>query len=167
MTDLSLSLAGLIFLPAALGFVGCVFPRSTFPFSVLALLGFAGFAFDLVGSDVVYAFTLVGVGGIQFSIDAYTFPLVFGSSITLLLSFGLFADRFSHYFYQISLILFSALLISFSTVDLVSLFIALELIGFSAFLLIADRNDTKSLFHAFQYLYHIQNNCPPNVHTEQ
>lgn len=152
MTDPSLLLAGLIFLPAALGFVGCVFPRSTFPFSVLSLLGFAGFAFGLVGSDVAYAFTLVGVGGIQFSIDAYTFPLVFGSSITLLISFGLFADRFSHYFYQVSLILFSALLISFGTVDLVSLFIALELIGFSAFLLIADRNDTKSLFHAFQYL---------------
>ena len=66
MTDPSLLLPGLIFLPAALGFVGCVFPRSTFPFSVLALLGFAGFAFDMVGSDVVYAFTLVGVGGFNF-----------------------------------------------------------------------------------------------------
>ena len=32
------------------------------------------------------------------------------------------------------------------------MFIALELLGFSAFLLIADRNDQKSLFHAFQYL---------------
>ena len=32
------------------------------------------------------------------------------------------------------------------------MFIALELLGFSAFLLIADRNDKKSLFHAFQYL---------------
>ena len=152
MMDPSLLLPALIFLPAAMGFLGCVFPRTVFPLSVLMLLTFAGLTLGLVGTDVAYAFTLVGDGGIQFSVDAYTFPLVFGSSITLLISFGLFYERFSHYFYQVCLILFSALLISFSTVDLISLFIALELLGFSAFLLIADRNDTKSLFHAFQYL---------------
>jgi len=43
-------------------------------------------------------------------------------------------------------------MISFTTVDLISLFIALELTGFSAFLLIADRGDKRSLFNAFQYL---------------
>ena len=58
----------------------------------------------------------------------------------------------SHYFYQISLILMSALIVSFSAVDLVSIYIALELTGFCAFLLIADRNDNKSLFNSFQYL---------------
>ena len=152
MIDFALLLPGLIFLPAALGFIGCIFPRPIFYISVLLLLGYACLTFNLVGADVSYVFTLVGAGGIQFSVDTYTFPLVFGSAITLLISFGLFAERFTHYFYQVCLVLFSALLISFSTVDLVSLFIALELLGFSAFLLIADRNDTKSLFHAFQYL---------------
>jgi len=116
------------------------------------LLAYAGISYNLMGSGSAFAFTLIGEGGIQFSVDQYCFPLVFGSSITLLISFGLFAKRFSHYFYQVCLVLFTALLISFSTVDLVSMFIALELLGFSAFLLIADRNDQKSLFQAFQYL---------------
>ena len=150
--DSQLLVPALIFLPAALGFIGCFLPRIVFPLSVAMLLAYAGIALTLIGTDTVFAFTLVADGGIQFSVDSYTFPLVFGSSITLLIAFGLFYKRFSHYFYQVCLVLFTALLISFSTVDLVSMFIALELLGFSAFLLIADRNDKKSLFHAFQYL---------------
>ena len=152
MIELEILLPALIFLPAALGFLGCVLPRIVFPISVLLLVCYATLAGSFIGSDYTYAFTLIGDGGIQFSVDNYTFPLVFGSSITLLISFGLFSRRFSHYFYQVCLVLFTALLISFSTVDLVSMFIALELVGFSAFLLIADRNDKKSLFNSFQYL---------------
>ena len=152
MIDTEILLPGLIFLPAVLGFIGCVLPRIIFPVSVLMLLVYAGLSTTLIGSDASYVFTLIGEGGIQFSVDNYTFPLVFGSSITLLIVFALFSKRFSHYYYQVCLVLFTALLISFSTVDLVSMFIALELLGFSAFLLIADRNDQKSLFHAFQYL---------------
>ena len=152
MIELKILLPALIFLPAALGFLGCVLPRIVFPISVLLLVCYATLAGSFIGSDYTYAFTLIGDGGIQFSVDNYTFPLVFGSSITLLISFGLFSRRFSHYFYQVCLVLFTALLISFSTVDLVSMFIALELVGFSAFLLIADRNDKKSLFNSFQYL---------------
>ena len=152
MINTEILLPGLIFLPAVLGFIGCVLPRITFPVGVLMLLVYAGLSATLIGSDASYAFTLIGEGGIQFSVDNYTFPLVFGSAITLLIVFALFSKRFSHYYYQVCLVLFTALLISFSTVDLVSMFIALELLGFSAFLLIADRNDQKSLFHAFQYL---------------
>ena len=152
MIDLNLLIPALIFLPAALGFVGCVFPRVAFPVSIAMLISYAYAAARLIGTDFSFVFTLVGEGGIRFSLDSYSFPLIFGSSVTLLIVFGLFAQRFSHYFYQVCLVLFTALLISFSTVDLVSMFIALELLGFSAFLLIADRNDKKSLFHAFQYL---------------
>ena len=152
MIDLNLLIPALIFLPAALGFVGCVIPRVAFPVSIAMLISYAYAAARLIGTDFSFVFTLVGEGGIRFSLDSYSFPLIFGSSVTLLIVFGLFAQRFSHYFYQVCLVLFTALLISFSTVDLVSMFIALELLGFSAFLLIADRNDKKSLFHAFQYL---------------
>ena len=152
MIDLHLLIPALIFLPAALGFIGCVIPRVAFPVSIAMLISYAYAAARLIGTDFSFVFTLVGDGGIRFSLDSYSFPLIFGSSVTLLIVFGLFVQRFSHYFYQVCLVLFTALLISFSTVDLVSMFIALELLGFSAFLLIADRNDKKSLFHAFQYL---------------
>ena len=152
MMDLQIIFPTLIFFPAFIGFIGCVFPRITFPLGVLSLLGFAASSFVALRGDFAYAFTLVGEGGIQFSVDTYTFPLIFGSSITLLIVFGLFANRFTHYFYQICLVLLTALFISFSAVDLVSLFISLELLGFCAFLLVADRNDKKSLFNSFQYL---------------
>ena len=152
MIDLQIILPALIFLPALLGFLGCVFPEIIFPLGILSLLGFATASLSVLGGDFTYAFTLVGEGGIQFSVDSYSFPLIFGSSVTLLIVFGLFANRFSHYFYQICLVLLTALFISFTTVDLVSLFISLELLGFCAFLLIADRNDKKSLFNSFQYL---------------
>ena len=98
MSELEILLPALIFLPAALGFLGCVLPRIIFPISVLMLISYATLAGSFIGSDFTYAFTLIGDGGIQFSVDHYTFPLVFGSSITLLISFGLFARRFSHYF---------------------------------------------------------------------
>jgi multicomponent Na+:H+ antiporter subunit D len=99
--DSQILLPALIFLPAALGFFGCVLPRIVFPVSVAMLLAYAFLSQSLIGSGVSYVFTLVGEGGIQFSIDSYTFPLVFGSSITLLICFGLFYQRFSHYFYQV------------------------------------------------------------------
>ena len=150
--DFQIIFPALIFLPALMGFVGCVIPRIIFPLSILMLLGYAAGSLPYIGTDIAYQFTLVGEGGIQFSVDAYSFPLVFGSCITLLIVFGLFSRRFSHYYYQVCLVLLTALLISFTTVDLVSMFISLELLGFSAFLLIADRNDKKSLFNAFQYL---------------
>ncbi len=152
MIDYQILFPLLIFLPALLGFVGCVLPKITFPISVLLLLGYAAGSFKSIGNDLAYQFTLVGNGGIQFSVDSYSYPLIFGSCITLLIVFGLFSNRFTHYYYQICLVLLSALLISFTTVDLVSMFISLELLGFSAFLLIADRNDKKSLFNSFQYL---------------
>ena len=152
MIDFQILFPFLIFLPALMGFVGCVIPKITFPFSILMLMGYAAASFNHIGSDIDYRFTLVGEGGIQFSVDAYSYPLIFGSCITLLVVFGLFSKRFSHYYYQVCLVLLTALLITFTTVDLVSMFISLELLGFSAFLLIADRNDKKSLFNAFQYL---------------
>ncbi len=152
MIELSILFPALIFLPAALGFLGCFLPRIIFPISIATLLSYAVLSVNFLNTSFSYAFTLIGNGGIQFSIDQYTFPLVFASSVTLLISFGLFCKGFSHYFYQICLVLLTALLISFSTVDLVSMFIALELVGFSAFLLISDRNDDKSLFNSFQYL---------------
>ena len=80
--DPQLLVPALIFLPAALGFIGCFLPRIIFPFSIAMLLAYAGISLGLIGTDTVFAFTLVAEGGIQFSVDAYTFPLVFGSSIT-------------------------------------------------------------------------------------
>ena len=150
--DESIILGFLIFLPATLGFIGCVLPRIIFPTSIVTLISFALFSLYAINNKLSYLFTLIGEGGIELSIDEYSFPLILGSSLTLLIVFGLFKNKFTHYYYQICLVLLTALLVAFTAIDMISLFIALELLGFTAFLLIADRNDKKSLFLAFQYL---------------
>lgn len=142
----------LIFLPSVFGFAGCVFPKVFLWLSSLLLLAYSTLAWLANRQELELTYRLVGNGGIEFSWDSYSFLLIFGSSVALLITFALFSSRFSHYFYQICMVLLTALMISFTTIDLVSLFIALELTGFCAFLLISDRNDQRSLFNAFQYL---------------
>ena len=142
----------LIFIPTITGFVGCIFPKVfykigfgiLFFYSILSLVGY------LNGFE--YTYNLINKEGIPLSFDNYSLPLIFGSSVVILITFILKSKNFSHYFYQICLVLFSALSISFISKDLVSLYIALELTGFCAFLLVADRNDSRALFNSFQYL---------------
>ena len=72
----SIVLGFLVFLPASLGFLGCVFPKTIFPLSITALLAYALSSLYALNYKLSYAFTLVGEGGIQFSIDEYSFPLI-------------------------------------------------------------------------------------------
>ncbi len=145
-------LTSLIFLPVILGFMGCLYPKllykisfgTIFLYALTSLYGYIG--------NFEYSFKLINSEGIPLSFDSYSLPLIFGTAVVLLTTFLIKKTLFSHYFYQICLVLFSALSISFLSKDLISLYIALELTGFCAFLLIADRNDSKSLFNAFQYL---------------
>lgn len=144
--------AGLTYLPATLGFLGCIRPKIIFPFGIAVLLGIAGFTLKAINTGLEFNYKLMWIGGIEFSFDKFTFPLLFAASISLLIVFGLYREKLTHYFYQISLVLLTALTIAFSAQDLISIYIALELTGFCAFILIADKNDNKSLFNAFQYL---------------
>ena len=142
----------LTYLPATLGFLGCIKPKLIFPIAIMTLLGISGISLRAVLSGFETSYKLMWTGGIEFSFDQYTFPLLFGASLSLLIVLSLYRDKLSHYFYQICLVLLTALTVSFSAQDLISIYIALELTGFCAFILIADRNDNKSLFHSFQYL---------------
>ena len=152
MIDSPLFYAALTYTPATLGFLGCIKPKFVFPIGVVTLLGIAGFTLRAINIGFETSYKLMWVGGIEFSFDKFTFPLLFGACISMLIVFGLYKEKLTHYFYQICLALLTALTISFSAQDLISIYIALELTGFCAFILIADRNDDKSLFNAFQYL---------------
>ena len=57
MIDLNLLIPALIFLPAALGFVGCVIPRVAFPVSIAMLISYAYAAARLIGTD--FSFVLL------------------------------------------------------------------------------------------------------------
>ena len=152
MIESPIFFAALTYTPAILGFLGCIKPKTIFPLAVLTLLGIAGLSLTALQIGYEISYKLMWIGGIEFTFDKYTFPLLFAASISLLIVFGTYRDKLSHYFYQICLVLLTALTVSFSAQDLISIYIALELTGFCAFILIADRNDNKSLFHSFQYL---------------
>lgn len=152
MIDSPIFFVVLTYLPATLGFLGCIKPKFIFPVAILTLLGISAISLRAIFSGFETSYKLMWTGGIEFSFDQYTFPLLLGASLSLLIVLSLYRDKLSHYFYQICLILLTALTVSFSAQDLISIYIALELTGFCAFILIADRNDNKSLFHSFQYL---------------
>ena len=152
MIEFSLFYVCITFVPAVLGFLGCVFPAFIYPISIFFLAGLSGFSLFGIFGNWEIAYRLMWIGGIEFSFDQYTYPLLFSAAFSILSSILLFRRCLSHYFYQITLVLLTALMVSFSAVDLISIYIALELTGFCAFLLIADNNDRKSLFFAFQYL---------------
>ena len=152
MIDSPIFFLVLTYLPATLGFLGCIKPKIIFPVAMLTLVGISGISLEAIFSGFKTSYKLMWTGGIEFSFDQYTFPLLLGASLSLLIVLSLYRDKLSHYFYQICLVLLTALTVSFSAQDLISIYIALELTGFCAFILIADRNDNKSLFHSFQYL---------------
>ena len=152
MIDSPIFFVVITYLPASLGFLGCIKSRFIFPISLITLLGIAGLSFWCIQTGFETSYTLMWKGGIEFAFDQYAFPLLLGASISLLIVLSVYRDRLSHYFYQICLVLLTALTVSFTAQDLISIYIALELTGFCAFILIADRNDNKSLFQAFQYL---------------
>lgn len=152
MVNNTIILTLLIFLPIICGFIGCLYPKPFYKIGLGLIFIYANLSFIGYLNGFEYTYKLINNEGIPLSFDGYSLPLIFGSSMVLMITFILKNKSFSHYFYQICLVLFSALSISFLLKDLVSLYIALELTGFCAFLLIADRNDNKSLFNAFQYL---------------
>ena len=145
-------LTSLVFVPIVCGFVGCIYPKPFYKIGFGVLLIYAILSLKGYLNGYEYSYQLINNEGIPLSFDSYSLPLIFGSAIVIMITFLIRNRYFSHYFYQICLVLFSALSISFISKDLISLYIALELTGFCAFLLVADRNDYKSLFNSFQYL---------------
>ncbi len=150
--DINIILTCLIFLPVIVGFLGCLLPNKFFFVGVFTLLINSFLSLFGLLNGFNNSFTLINQGGILLSFDEFSLPLIFGTSVVFLITFSLRRKYFSHYFYQISLVLCSALSICFISKDLISIYIALELTGFCAFLLIADKNTDKSLFQSFQYL---------------
>ena len=69
MSDSPLFYALLTFLPATLGFLGCVFHRIFFPISLVYLASLSAFSMAGIFNAWETSYTLMWVGGIQFSFD--------------------------------------------------------------------------------------------------
>ena len=114
MIDSPIFFLVLTYLPATLGFLGCIKPKIIFPVAMLTLVGISGISLEAIFSGFKTSYKLMWTGGIEFSFDQYTFPLLLGASLSLLIVLSLYRDKLSHYFYQICLVLLTALTVSFS-----------------------------------------------------
>ena len=83
MIDSPIFFAGMTYLPATLGFMGCIKPKIVFPIAILTVLGIAGFSLSAIISGFETSYKLMWVGGIEFTFDQYTFPLLLGASLSL------------------------------------------------------------------------------------
>ena len=105
MIDSPIFFAALTYTPAILGFLGCIKPKIIFPLAILTLLGIVGLSLTALQTGYEISYKLMWIGGIEFTFDKYTFPLLFAASISLLIVFTAYKDKLSHYFYQICLVL--------------------------------------------------------------
>ena len=110
MIDFSLFYVVITFLPAVLGFLGCVFPTFIYPVAIFCLTALSGFSLAGIFNGWEIAYRLMWIGGIEFSFDQYTYPLLFSATFSILSSILLFRRCLSHYFYQITLVLLLSLI---------------------------------------------------------
>ena len=112
MINSSIFFAALTYTPATLGFLGCIKPKTVFPLAILTLLGISGISLAALQTGFEISYKLMWTGGIEFTFDQYTFPLLLGASLSILIVLSIYRDKLSHYFYQISLVLLTALTVS-------------------------------------------------------
>jgi hypothetical protein len=76
--------AVLTYLPATLGFLGCIRPKIIFPVAIAVLLGISGYSLSAIDTGIEISYKLMWIGGIEFSFDKVHFSaLIWIMHITL------------------------------------------------------------------------------------
>ena len=149
---LNKALISWLLLPFAVAFLAALLPRFG---PVLALL--AGVSTVVVGLWALLGGTLqldlIGEQGVQLQIDALAAPFLLLNGLVVL---AVLLDRWGQPSpgpFQVLLpVLLGGLNSAFLAVDLVSLYVALEVVGITAFLLILQKREVCQLWVALRYL---------------
>lgn len=138
--------------PFALAFLAALLPRFSLWLSLLAaastvLVG----AWGLLGGSL--ELDLIGQLGVQLRIDALAAPFLLLNGVLVL---AVLIDRWRlpppGPFHVLVPVLLGGLNSAFCALDLVSLYVALEVVGITAFLLILQKRDVQQLWIALRYL---------------
>jgi multicomponent Na+:H+ antiporter subunit D len=141
-----------LLLPFAVAFLAALLPRLAPGLSLLATLTTVAVgAWALLGGS--FQLDLIGELGVQLQIDAPAAPFLLLNGLVVL---AVLLDRWGQPTpgpFQVLLpVLLGGLNSAFLAVDLVSLYVALEVVGITAFLLILQKRDPRQLWVALRYL---------------
>lgn len=141
-----------LLLPFGVAFLAALLPRFAQGLSLLAALSTAGVGlWALLGGSV--QLDLIGALGVQLQIDALAAPFL---ALNGLVALAVLLDRWGQSIPGPFLVLLPVLLgglnSAFLAVDLVSLYVALEVVGITAFLLILQKREPRQLWVALRYL---------------
>lgn len=141
-----------LLLPFAVAFLAALLPRFGPALSVLAALSTVVVgAWALLGGTL--QLDLIGDLGVQLQIDALGAPFLLLNGLVVL---AVLLDRWGQPtpgpFPVLAPVLLGGLNSAFLSVDLVSLYVALEVVGITAFLLILQKREPRQLWVALRYL---------------
>ena len=148
----SLLLAWLL-LPLAAAFVAILLPSTGrwLRFCIPALS--AGLAVWLIVGDLSLPLDLVESPGVTLSLASEQIPLIFANAlVTLAVAIHTREEHANHLKTPLLLLLHGALNSLSLAADLISIYVAIELISIIAFLLVVDLKRTSTLWIAFRYL---------------
>ena len=141
-----------LLLPFAVAFLAALLPRVAPGLALLAALTTV-----LVGSWALlggaFELDLIGALGVQLQIDGLAAPfLLLNGLVALAVLLDRWGQPATGPFPVLLPVLLGGLNSAFLAVDLVSLYVALEVVGITAFLLILQKRDARQLWVALRYL---------------
>lgn len=139
--------------PLLAAFTAALLPSLARPLVVVSALLTAGMGLALLTGAGPWSVELIGPLGVLLQLDAVAAPFVLLNGLVVLaVLFDSWRQPPTGPFAVLLMVLLAGLNSAFVAVDLVSLYVALEVVGITAFLLILRRRDGLPLWIALRYL---------------
>lgn len=143
-----------IALPLFLGFSGYLWPRSGRIFTLGVALASLAYSLFYILSPEPLELTLVDNFGVSLMVDELSgFFILTNALVTAAVVLYCWHQNKSKFFYTQTVILHGSVNAVFICADLLSLYVALEVIGIAAFLLIAYTRSDRSIWVGLRYLF--------------
>lgn len=143
-----------ITLPLSLGFVIYLFPKFAKHLALLGGLASAIYSLQIILNNHSITLQLLDNFGVNLLIDSLSgYFILTNALVTIAVIVYCWQTNKTYFFYGQIMFLHGSLNASFVTVDFISLYVALEVVGIAAFLLIAYSRTDKSLWIALRYLF--------------
>lgn len=153
MSTLTLLTLAWIALPLFVGFSIYLFPKLDRYLALGVALVSAGYALQLFVAQSDFKLTLLDSFGVTLIVDQLSgFFIVTNALVTIAVIFYCWQTNKTAFFYTQTIILHGCVNAAFVCADLISLYVALEVIGIAAFLLIAYPRTNRSIWVALRYL---------------
>jgi multicomponent Na+:H+ antiporter subunit D len=145
---------GWIVLPFLIGFLIYLLPRFDRPLALFGGLASAGYAALLWNNRIPLNLRLLDHFGVSLTLDSLTaFFILTNALVTVAVVIYCWQSHKTAFFYAQTLILHGSVNAAFACTDLISLYVALEVLSIAAFLLIAYPRTDRSLWVGLRYLF--------------